>query len=84
MYKRQLEDASDDMDMTASTLETFSGITSSAQSLLNTSSDFLQELKTESADGKQILENSKKTFTDMKTTISSATESCLLYTSRCV
>ena len=70
-----LEDASDDMDMTASTLETFSGITSSAQSLLNTSSDFLKELKTESADGKQILENSKKTFTDMKTTISSATES---------
>ena len=64
-----LEDASDDMDMTASTLETFSGITSSAQSLLNTSSDFLKELKTESADGKQILENSKKTFTDMKTTI---------------
>ena len=61
-----LEDASDDMDMTASTLETFSGITSS---------DFLKELKTESADGKQILENSKKTFTDMKTTISSATES---------
>ena len=56
-----LEDASDDMDMTASTLETFSGITSSAQSLLNTSSDFLKELKTESADGKQILENSKKT-----------------------
>ena len=51
-----LEDASDDMDMTASTLETFSGITSSAQSLLNTSSDFLKELKTESADGKQILE----------------------------
>ena len=70
-----LEDASDDMDMTASTLETFSGITSSAQSLLNTSSDFLKELKTESADGKQVLENSKKTFTDMKTTISSATES---------
>lgn len=55
------------MDMTASTLETFSGITSSAQSLLNTSSDFLKELKTESADGKQVLENSKKTFTDMKT-----------------
>ena len=70
-----LEDASDDMDMTASTLETFSGITSSAQSLLNTSSNFLKELKTESADGKQVLENSKKTFADMKTTISSATES---------
>ena len=35
----------------------------------------LKELKTESADGKQVLENSKKTFTDMKTTISSATES---------
>lgn len=70
-----LGDASDDMDMTASTLETFSGITSSAQSLLTASSDFLKELKTESADGKQVLENSKKTFTDMKTTISSATES---------
>ena len=70
-----LGDASDDMDMTASTLETFSGITSSAQSLLNASSDFLKELKTESADGKQVLENSQKTFTDMKTTISSATES---------
>ena len=47
----------------------------SAQSLLNASSDFLKELKTESADGKQVLENSQKTFTDMKTTISSATES---------
>ena len=70
-----LGDASDDMDMIASTLETFSGITSSAQSLLTASSDFLKELKTESADGKQVLENSKKTFTDMKTTISSATES---------
>ena len=41
-----LGDASDDMDMTASTLETFSGITSSAQSLLTASSDFLKELKT--------------------------------------
>lgn len=70
-----LGDASDDMDMIASTLETFSGITSSSQSLLTASSDFLKELKTESADGKQVLENSKKTFTDMKTTISSATES---------
>ena len=41
-----LGDASDDMDMIASTLETFSGITSSAQSLLTASSDFLKELKT--------------------------------------
>ena len=53
-----LGDASDDMNMIASTLETFSGITSSAQSLLTASSDFLKELKTESADGKQVLENS--------------------------
>ena len=37
-----LGDASDDMDMIASTLETFSGITSSAQSLLTASSDFLK------------------------------------------
>ena len=72
---RNLENASDDMDMTASTLETFSGITSSAQSLLNASSDFLKEIKSESADGKQVLENTKKTFAGMKTAISSAAKS---------
>lgn len=70
-----LEAVSSDLTLTATTLDAFSGITDSARSLLDTSSGFLKEVKTESESGKQILNNSRQTFADMKEMISSAAES---------
>lgn len=72
---QNLDNIADDINLTADTLESFSGITSSAQSLLDSSCGFFKELKTETANGKEALEDAKKSFDGMKETVSSTAES---------
>lgn len=72
---QNLDNVATDMDLTANTLDTFSGITSTAQALLDSSCGFFKELKTEAAGGQETLENAKKSFDGMKETVSSTAES---------
>lgn len=65
---------SNDLTAASGTIQSFSNLTGSAKNMLDTTSEFLTESKTHSDSNLASLKNTKNSFSDVKTSISGATD----------
>jgi putative membrane protein len=70
-----LENISGSLSTSSDTLKSFSGMTSSIQQLMSSSSDFLNYVKTQSSDDADKLGGMQKTVTDIRKTMNGTTDS---------
>ena len=69
-----LDKIASDLNTASATLQSFSGMTSSAQQLLDTTGTFLKETQSRSSDTASSLKKTKKSFSGIQGTISGATD----------